>query len=59
MCKYILNILLLVCFVSCKSDKGKDMPEIDLRHSVVLDEKLIVAGQSKRPCGRIDSCLLS
>jgi len=58
MCKYILNILLLVCFVSCKSDKGKDMPEIDLRHSVVLDENQLLLGKVKDLSWKNDSVLV-
>ena len=45
MYKYILNIVLLACLVSCKPDKGKDVPEIDLYHSVVLDEDKLLLGK--------------
>ena len=33
--------------VSCGSDEGKDVPEIDLHHSVVLDEDRLLLGEVK------------
>lgn len=45
MYKYILNIVLLTCLVSCKPDKEKDVPEIDLHHSVVFDENQLLLGK--------------
>ena len=45
MYKYVLHIIFLACLVSCKPDKGKDVSEIDLHHSVVLDEDQLLLGK--------------
>lgn len=58
MYKYVLNILLLVCLVSCRSDEGKDVPEIDLHHSVVLDEDRLLLGEVKDMSWEGDSVLV-
>ena len=58
MYKYILNIVLLTCLVSCKPDKGKDVPEIDLHHSVVLDEDQLLLGKVKDMSWENDSVLV-
>lgn len=58
MYKYILNIVLLTCLVSCKPDKEKDVPEIDLHHSVVLDENQLLLGKVKDMSWENDSVLV-
>lgn len=58
MYKYILNIVFLTCLVSCKPDKGKDVPEIDLHHSVVLDEDQLLLGKVKDMSWENDSVLV-
>ena len=58
MYRYILNVLLLACLVSCKPNEGKDVPEIDLHHSVVLDEDKLLLGKVKYMSWENDSVLV-
>ena len=58
MYKYILHIIFLACLVSCKPDKGKDVPEIDLHHSEVLDEDQLMLGKVKDMSWENDSVLV-
>ena len=58
MYKCILNIVLLTCLVSCKPDKEKDVPEIDLHHSVVLDENQLLLGKVRDMSWENDSVLV-
>lgn len=58
MYRYILNVLLLACLVSCKPNEGKDVPEIDLHHSMVLDEDKLLLGKVKYMSWENDSVLV-
>ena len=58
MYKCVLHILLLACLVSCGPDAGEKVQNVDLHHSVVLDEGSLLLDKVKDMAWENDSVLV-